>query len=77
MISFADIDQERSDILKRVLSTTLRHVIVVDVFAQVIDGLPIESMYEIILTSRTDLSRRLCDDAEVIVLGALGLNPTV
>ncbi|KAK2763802.1 hypothetical protein FQN54_009420 [Arachnomyces sp. PD_36] len=89
MISLSDIDQERSVILTNVLSTVLRSAIVKNVFAQVIDGLPIRSMYEIISTCRSELlsrnepseqsrllSGRFCDKPEDI-FSSLSLNPTV
>ncbi|PGH01798.1 hypothetical protein AJ80_08965 [Polytolypa hystricis UAMH7299] len=57
-VSIADIEQERADILKHVLSTVLRTDIARDIFAQVIDGLPISKTYELTITRRFDLLSR-------------------
>lgn len=58
MVSIADIEQERAAILKRVVSTILRNDISRDVFAQIIDGLPIKTTYELTVTRRFDLLSR-------------------
>lgn len=89
MVSLADIDPERSDLVKRVMSAILRINAVTHAFAQAIDGLPIESMYESTITMRTDLlsrtepsdqaimlSKQFCGNPEEI-LRCLSLNPTV
>lgn len=57
-VGLADIDQERANIVKRVLSAVLRCDIVRNVFAQVIDGLPIKSTYELGTTERFELLSR-------------------
>ena len=58
MVSIADIEQERAAILKRVVSTILRNDISRDVFAQIIDGLPIKTTYELTVNRRFDLLSR-------------------
>lgn len=58
MASIADIDQERARILKRVVSTILYNDITRDIFAQIIDGLPVNTTYELTVTRRFDLLSR-------------------
>ncbi|KAI1911771.1 ADP-ribose diphosphatase [Ophidiomyces ophidiicola] len=55
MIHIDDIEQKRAEILKCVLSAVLQTSITRDVFAQVIDGLPISETYELTITHRFDL----------------------
>ncbi|KAK2785372.1 hypothetical protein FQN51_003814 [Onygenales sp. PD_10] len=52
MIVLADIDQERAEIMKGVLRTILRSDLASHVFAQIVDGIPIDSAYEIGTTRR-------------------------
>lgn len=88
MLSFADIEQKRANILKKVLACILQKDHVRVTFAQVIDGLPINSTYEcsttmrVDLLSRTtisehamDLAARFCESTEL--LDSIALNPTV
>ena len=84
----ADINQERADILRRVLSSVLREDIVKEVLAQVIDGLPVAKTYELTITRRFELlsrvessqdsrtiSHQFCSSREM--LENLGLNAKV
>lgn len=88
MISLVDLDYERAGILRGVLSAVLRSELVQNVFAQVIDGIPIESAYEFATTMRSEilsrtkpsqesmlLSRSIYDSGET--LDAMDLNSTV
>ncbi|KAK2811475.1 hypothetical protein FQN50_002098 [Emmonsiellopsis sp. PD_5] len=88
MITLSDIDQERAEILKRVLTSILRRDSVKTVFAQVIDGIPIASAYESTLTARTELTSRTEPSQRSVslsgqfcesegILDTLELNPTV
>ncbi|KAI1967015.1 ADP-ribose diphosphatase [Ophidiomyces ophidiicola] len=83
MIHIDDIEQKRAEILKCVLSSVTR-----DVFAQVIDGLPISETYEFTITHRFDLlshskpsqkakllAQNFCNYAEI--LDNLNLNTKV
>ncbi|PGH36277.1 hypothetical protein GX50_00962 [[Emmonsia] crescens] len=67
-VSLADIDSERAGMLKQVLSTLLRSSTVKDVFAQVIDGLPIKTTYELTITRRFELLSRMEPSAQSIAL---------
>lgn len=88
MISLADLEYQRSGILRGVLSALLRSDLVQNVLAQVIDGIPIESTYEFATTMRSEilsrsepsqesmlLSRSICDSGET--LDSIDLNATV
>ena len=88
MISKADIDPERSGVLKNVLSMVMRSDTARDVLAQVIDGLPTNTTYELSITHRFDLlsrsepsqqarilSQQFCDSPEM--LNNLRLNSKV
>lgn len=87
MISLVDIDPKRSAILRRVLSSILRRDIVQHVFAQIIDGLPIDTTYEFTTTMRNDvqsrteasqysiaMTRRFCNSESERIIDSLGLN---
>lgn len=58
-VNLVDIDQERAGVLRGVFSTLLGSNIVKDVFAQVIDGLPIKTTYELTITRRFELLSRV------------------
>ncbi|OJD10724.1 hypothetical protein AJ78_08342 [Emergomyces pasteurianus Ep9510] len=58
-VRLADLDHAKAAILKRVLSTVLCSRTTKDVFAQVIDGLPIKSTYELTITRRYELLSRM------------------
>lgn len=88
MVSLADLEHERADILKGVLSALLRNDLVQNVLAQVIDGIPIESAYGFATTRRSEilsrtepssesmlLSRRICDSEETF--DSIDLNSAV
>lgn len=88
MLSLADIDQKRANILKRLLSSILQRHHVITTFAQVIDGLPINEAYESSTTMRIDLLSRtiitenaislavqLCKTSDA--MDSISLNPTV
>ncbi|KAK2731566.1 hypothetical protein FQN57_003291 [Myotisia sp. PD_48] len=78
-VTIADIDQEKARVLKHVISSILHNEITRDIFAQVIDGLPINRTYEFVTTGRSDLdsrtvvseqaklsSQQFCDSSEML-----------
>lgn len=58
IVRLADLDHEKAGIFTRVLSTVLHSRAAKDVFAQVIDGLPVKSTYELTMTRRYELLSR-------------------
>lgn len=88
-ISLANIDKERANIFKRLFSKVLRHSIVNDIFAQIIDGLPTKETLDssipghVDLTTRAEVSqdsidraRKFCNPGEVLY-DSLRLNARV
>lgn len=57
-INLADINQKPANILRRVLFTILHNKVVKDIFAQVIDGLPIARTYQVAIARRFELLSR-------------------
>ncbi|KAK2789705.1 hypothetical protein FQN53_001461 [Emmonsiellopsis sp. PD_33] len=68
MIFLADIDQERAGIMKGVLRTILHSDLASHVFAQIVDGIPIDSAYEIGTTRRVDLYSRTQPSQQSVLL---------
>lgn len=55
MVSLVDVESEKADVLRGVLSAVLHNDLVHNVLAQVIDGLPIKSTYEFATTRRSEI----------------------
>ena len=57
-VTLADIDLERSTVFQRVFSAVLQSTAGVSVFAQIIDGLPVNKTYDFMTTCRIDIDAR-------------------
>lgn len=57
-VRLADIEQERANIFRRLVSDVLRCDIARNIFAQIIDGVPTNETHEAIITGRSDLYSR-------------------
>jgi hypothetical protein len=57
-VSLKDVDQDRANVIRRVLSAVLRSDKVRSVFAQIIDGIPIRETYHWAMTLNRDIERR-------------------
>lgn len=65
-VKLADINEERGALVKQVLSTLLQSGVVKNVFAQVIDGLPVGKAYDVTSTGRFELISRIKPSVESI-----------